>query len=144
VRRVESEALEVKARAAFRQGARKVKWLVFAMTAGLGACAGQEAAPRQIAGADPDRAPAIMEREGCAACHEIPGVQWPRGTVGGSLADFSARPLIAGRLPNQPDVLVVWLRDAPSLSPTTGMPPVSISEAEARDVAAYLYTLDER
>jgi sulfur-oxidizing protein SoxX len=121
-----------------------VKWLVIAMIAAVCACAEQEAPPRQIAGADPDRAPAIMERAGCAACHDIPGVRWPQGAVGGSLAGFGARPLIAGRLPNRPDVLVVWLRDAPSLSPETGMPPTPISEGEARDIAAYLYALDER
>jgi sulfur-oxidizing protein SoxX len=121
-----------------------VKWLVLAVIAGLCACAEQEAPPRQIAGADPRRAPAIMERAGCGACHDIPGVRWPKGNVGGSLAGFGSRPLIAGRLPNRPDLLMAWLRDAPSLSPATGMPPAPISEAEARDVAAYLYGLDER
>ena len=52
--------------------------------------------------------------------------------------------MIAGRLPNQPDVLTAWLIDAPSLAPGTAMPPSPITEAEARDIAAWLYTLDER
>ena len=85
-----------------------------------------------------------MDRVGCAACHVIPGIDWPQGTVGPSLEGFAARPMIAGRLPNQPDVLTAWLIDAPSLSPGTGMPPMPLTEAEARDVAAYLYPLDER
>ena len=63
------------------------------------------------------------------------------GVIGGSLDRFAERPLIAGRLPNQPGTLVQWLRDAPSLSPETGMPPMPITDADARDVAAYLYTL---
>jgi len=108
---------------------------------GLCACADKSDAPRPIAGAEASRGLAVIERTGCAACHRVPGVDWPQGTVGGSLAGFADRSLIAGRFPNQPDVLVRWLRDAPSLSPETGMPPMPISDAEARDVAAYLYTL---
>ena len=107
----------------------------------LGACADKTEAPRVIAGADAARGLAVVERVGCAACHRIPGIAWPTGAVGGSLDRFAERSLIAGRLPNQPDTLVPWLRDAPSLSRETGMPPMPITDAEARDVAAYLYTL---
>lgn len=85
-----------------------------------------------------------MDRVGCAAYHVIPGIDWPQGVAGPSLEGFASRPMIAGRLPNQPGVLTAWLVDAPSLSPGTGMPPMPLTEAEARDVAAYLYTLDER
>jgi sulfur-oxidizing protein SoxX len=83
-----------------------------------------------------------MKAQGCGGCHDIPGLGWPEGSVGAPLDGFASRPLIAGRFPNQPDVLVRWLRDAPSLSPQTAMPPSAITEAEARDVAAYLYTLE--
>ncbi len=61
--------------------------------------------------------------------------------MGGSLEGFADRPLIAGRLPNQPDILVRWLLDPPSLAPDTAMPPSALSQAQARDLAAYLYTL---
>lgn len=108
----------------------------------IAACAEKPVLPRQFAGADPERGRAIAERLACAACHDIPGIHWPRGRVGGPLAGFSARPLIAGRFPNQPDILVQWLRDAPSLAPATAMPPQHLSPAEARDVAAFLYTLE--
>lgn len=120
-------------------------WMLLAMViAGMASgCADKSEPPRQIAGADPDRGLAVMERVGCAACHRIPGVDWPQGTVGAPLDGFADRPLIAGRFPNQPATLTRWLRDAPSLSPESGMPPMPISEAEARDVAAYLYTLDD-
>lgn len=107
----------------------------------LGACADKTDAPRMIAGADAARGLAVIERAGCGACHQIPGLAWPAGTVGGSLDGFADRSLLAGRFPNQPDTLVRWLRNAPSLSPETGMPPMPITEAEAHDVAAYLYTL---
>lgn len=63
--------------------------------------------------------------------------------MGGALKGFGARSMIAGRFPNQPDVLVRWIRDAPSLSPETAMPASGLSDAEATDVAAYLYSLDD-
>ena len=59
----------------------------------------------------------MVERVGCAACHAIPGIDWPEGRSGPSLEGFGASPLIAGRLPNQPDVLTAWLIDPPSLAP---------------------------
>ena len=110
----------------------------------LGACADKAGAPRQLAGADPQRGLATMKQVGCAACHAIPGIAWPKGAVGGSLQGVGARPLIAGRHPNQPEVMVRWIRDAPSLSPGTAMPAMPVSDPQARDIAAYLYTLDER
>jgi sulfur-oxidizing protein SoxX len=110
----------------------------------LAACGDKTLPPRTIAGADPARGLAVIERVGCAACHAIPGVDWPAGRAGPSLEGFGASPMIAGRLPNRPDVLTAWMIDPPSLSPETAMPPSPISAAEARDVAAYLYTLDDR
>lgn len=110
--------------------------------AGLAACA-EKPAYRTITGADPDRGLALIESRGCGACHQIPGVAWPRGRVGGALAGFADRALIAGRHPNQPDVVVRWLRDPPALSPDTAMPPSNLTETQARDVAAYLYTLHD-
>ncbi len=114
------------------------------MIAALGGCADKSQPARRIAGADPERGLELIRAAGCAACHTVPGIDWPRGAVGGPLEGFGARPLIAGRFPNQPGVLIAWLRDAPSLSPQTAMPPTALSEAEARDVAAYLYGLHER
>ncbi len=45
-------------------------------------------------------------------------------------------------MPNQPDVLVAWILDPASLSAATGMPPSPVTESQARDIAAYLYTLE--
>lgn len=110
---------------------------------GLAACADKAEAPRALAGADAAEGLRLIRKHGCGACHAIPGVAWPEGRTGGSLAGVGARPMIAGRLPNQPAVMAAFVRDAPSLLPDTGMPPMPVSEAEARDVAAYLYTLDD-
>ena len=107
------------------------------------ACADKANAPRALAQADAAQGLALIERHGCAACHAIPGVRWPKGRTGGDLAGVGARPMIAGRLPNQPAVMTAFVRDAPVLLPDTGMPPMPLTDAEARDVAAYLYTLDD-
>ena len=52
--------------------------------------------------------------------------------------------MIAGRLPNRPDVLAAFVRNAPALVPGTAMPAMPLTEEESRDVAAYLYTLEQR
>ncbi|WP_292083121.1 c-type cytochrome [Brevundimonas sp. UBA7506] len=113
--------------------------LCFATTA----CADKTNAPRPLAQADAAEGLRLIERHGCGACHAIPGVRWPQGRTGGDLAGVAARPMIAGRLPNQPAVMAAFVRDAPALLPDTGMPPMPLTDAEARDVAAYLYTLDD-
>ncbi|PLR28713.1 cytochrome C [Caulobacter zeae] len=108
----------------------------------LVACAEKAIPERQILGADPARGLALIEAEGCGACHRVPGLKWPRGAVGGPLDGMSSQTMIAGRFPNRPDVLVAWLRDAPAMAPDTAMPASGLAEDQARDVAAYLYTLD--
>ena len=100
--------------------------------------------PQALAGADAGRGRAVIQRVACGACHVIPGVSWPQGRVGPSLDGFGGQALIAGRFPNEPETLARFVRNAPSLIPESGMPALPITEQEARDVAAYLYTLDAR
>jgi cytochrome c1 len=83
----------------------------------------------------------IVMRVGCGACHKIPGILGARGIVGPSLEHFAKRSMIGGVVANQPGMLVRWVRQAPALAPDTAMPAMPITEDEARDVAAYLYTL---
>jgi cytochrome c2 len=119
---------------------------VFAMAAvvagalGVLACRGP-AAPR-LRGGDPDRGERVIIARGCGACHEIPGIRGARGDVAAPLAQFARRAFIDGRLPNAPETLVLWLVDPPATDPATAMPSLGLSEQEARDAAAYLYTLD--
>jgi cytochrome c2 len=99
---------------------------------------------RQVAGGDPARGKALVAggQYGCTACHTVPGIQAPAGVVGPPLAGIARRAFIAGQLPNKPDVLVAFLQNPPSLVPETGMPDVRLGLQEARDIAAYLYTLE--
>ena len=42
-----------------------------------------------------------------------------------------------------PSSVIRWLIDAPSMDPGTAMPPMPLTQDQARDVAAYLYSLDD-
>ena len=106
---------------------------------GLAACAPAPDFHPIVAGGDPGRGRAALERYECGVCHVIPGVRGARGYVGPSLADYRLRVYIAGKYPNLPDVLVRWIRDPPALAPESAMPDVGVSDEEARDMAAYLY-----
>lgn len=92
-------------------------------------------------GGDADRGAHLIVQADCGSCHTIPGIRSARGVVGPPLNFFSRRTYIAGELPNTPDNLVRWMQDPPAFSPKTAMPRTNLDEHQARDVAAYLYTL---
>lgn len=94
-----------------------------------------------VAGGDARRAPALIRQLGCGACHLIPGVSNANGNVGPPLTRFGGRTYIAGMLDNSPSNLVRWIRDPQGVVPGNAMPDMGISDAQARDIAAYLYTL---
>jgi mono/diheme cytochrome c family protein len=110
----------------------------------LAGCDGGVAERHPMPGASAVRGLQHIHRTGCGSCHVIPGVSWPQGRVGPSLAGYAERPLIVGRYPNEPANLASYVRNAPAYTPRAGMPAMPITEQEARDVAAYLYTLESR
>jgi cytochrome c1 len=114
-----------------------------ALTA-LAACDGPPDRTPTLGDADVARGRQLVSDKGCVACHAFPDVAWPRGRLGPSLADFGRQSLIAGRLPNQPGVLMHFVRNAPALLPGTAMPAVPMTDQEARDVTAYLVQLGPR
>jgi cytochrome c1 len=99
------------------------------------------AKPAPSAVGDPSRGAAIIQQVQCGACHEIPGIADAHGLVGPPLTEFGRRTMVAGMLPNTPDALVRWLRDPQGLTPGNAMPDTHLTDRQARDVAAYLYTL---
>ena len=94
--------------------------------------------------ADASRGLVAIQRAGCGTCHSIPGLAWPKGRSGPSLEGFAEQGLIAGQLPNRPDTLAAYVRDAPATLPGTTMPAMPLTRDEARDVAAYLYATGDR
>jgi cytochrome c len=91
---------------------------------------------------DPDRGRRVLAAHECGVCHEIPGVTGAHGRVGPSLHSFTRHPYVAGKFPNTSEVLVSWIKDAPAMAPLTAMPDLAVDDRDARDMAAYLYTLE--
>ncbi|MGA7158752.1 MAG: hypothetical protein WBY53_18040 [Acidobacteriaceae bacterium] len=91
--------------------------------------------------ADPAQGKVLLQSYGCGSCHTIPGIATAHGMVGPPLFYFSRRTLIAGELPNTPDNLIRWIQNAPAIEPGTAMPDLGVSQGNAKDMAAYLYTL---
>lgn len=90
---------------------------------------------------DLERGRTALSQYACAACHSIPGVTSSSPQVGPPLAGLATRTLIAGRLTNTPQNMVRWLRHPQQVDPLTAMPDLEVTEADARDMAAYLATL---
>lgn len=95
---------------------------------------------RAMTRGDPSRAPELIRRYGCAGCHNIPGIPGADGQVAASLAGIRKRVYVAGVIENSADNLVHWIVNPQRFSPRSAMPATGISEQEARDVAAYLYS----
>jgi len=96
--------------------------------------------PRQVGNAS--RGAALISWYGCGACHSVPGVAGANALVGPPLDHFAQRGYVAGMLRNTPDNLVRWIRDPQKIVPGNAMPALGIDEHDARDIAAYLYTIE--
>jgi mono/diheme cytochrome c family protein len=79
----------------------------------------------------------------CATCHVIPGVAGANKHVGPPLHGIATRKYIGGVLPNTPENMQRWLRDPQQFEPGSAMPNLGVSERDARDIAAFLATLDD-
>lgn len=108
-------------------------------TIGLGAC--RRSHESVVAGGSVDRGRQSLAAMGCGSCHTIAGVDGANGKVGPPLTGIASRSIIAGQLANTPDNMIRWIVDPPAIEPRTAMPNLHVSEASARDIAAYLYTL---
>jgi cytochrome c2 len=89
----------------------------------------------------PSRGHDAMRRYGCQSCHSIPGVAGANALVGPPLAGIASRSYIAGVLSNTPDHMIEWLKNPPKVDSMTAMPNMNVTDRDARDIAAYLYTL---
>lgn len=90
---------------------------------------------------DPEAGKTLVLRQACGSCHQIPRLQEATGVVGPSLAGIADRVYLAGHILNTPDAMIAWLRDPQALKPGNPMPATGLTEHEAGDIAAYLFTL---
>jgi cytochrome c2 len=94
-----------------------------------------------LTGGDPVRGGQMIAWYGCSSCHTIPGIREANALVGPPLNSIARRDYLAGVLPNSPDNLVRWIRRPQQVHPGSAMPDLNVTERDARDIAAYLYTL---
>lgn len=91
---------------------------------------------------DPQQGRAAIVEHGCGACHSIPGIRDANARVGPRLDGIVEQSYIAGMLSNTPENLTRWIQNPQKVNPGTAMPDLGVSEREAQDIAAYLYTMD--
>ena len=118
-----------------------VALIVVSLLEGCGRDASDLAITPKMTNADSDRGAKLIRSYGCGGCHEVPGVDGAEGVVGPSLQEFSRRVYVAGMVRNTPDNLMDWLKNPQAIVPGNAMPNLGVSERDARDMAAYLYTL---
>jgi cytochrome c len=118
--------------------------IVLLLTVGSAACRPAGGLPPQqaarLTGGRPAHGAELIRGFGCGACHVIPGIAGAQGEVGPPLTGLVRRAYIGGVLTNTSPHLVRWIVNPRAVDPLTAMPTLGLTEAEARDVAAYLYT----
>ena len=75
---------------------------------------------------------------GCGSCHVIPDVS--ESYVGPPLGEYAQRHYVAGNLPNTAENLIEWIQNPQAIEPGTAMPNLNVTEMDARNMAAYLYS----
>jgi cytochrome c len=123
---------------------RRLPWVCVVAAAVMlcGCTGGHHTRSASIAmGGDPDDGHQLILRYKCGSCHTIPGVDGANGVFGPPLYWMGRRTEVAGNFPNSPDMLTHWIQSPQEMKPGTAMPDLGLSEQQARDVAAYLYTL---
>ncbi len=110
-----------------------------ALAGAASACGKTEA--REVPGGDSSKGNQLLRTYGCGSCHSVPGVSGADGRVGPPLNDFADRQYIAGKYPNTAENLIAWIMHPQKLDPGVAMPEMSVTEQDATDIAAFLYTL---
>jgi cytochrome c2 len=91
---------------------------------------------------DPNNGMKLFTQRGCVACHTVLRMENATGAIGPNLTNMSLRPTIAGeQIQNTPDNMARWIVNPPAMKPGTQMPVLGVSDQEARDLTAFLYSL---
>jgi len=125
-----------------------------AVTAAAGTPTAATQAPTAVSGAagtptqahvvpngNPAAGQAAIVSYGCGSCHTIPGVPGANGTAAPSLAGWDNQQTILGQVPNTPDNLTRFIENPQAVVPGATMPNLNVTATDARNIAAYLYTL---
>jgi cytochrome c len=109
----------------------------------LGCTGGQHVQGNEIAsGGNVHSGRQVIAEYKCGSCHTIPGIPGAHGVFGPPLNMMARRSVIAGNFANTPDNLAHWVMAPTSMKPKTAMPDLGLNQQQARDVTAYLETLE--
>ena len=110
----------------------------------LAGCTGGNPEPeRVVEGGDAERGRLAAAWYGCGYCHAMPGDEAAPTIQGPPLNEWARRQYIAGAVRNTPENLMLWIIDPHAIEPGTAMPALGVTEQDARDLAAYLYTFGD-
>ncbi|WP_199561897.1 c-type cytochrome [Micromonospora deserti] len=113
-----------------------------ALVLGVGGCSSvPPAPPPEVVEGDVERGMRLIEYYGCGTCHTVPGVRGADGLVGPPLAGIGDRSYLGGQLTNNAINMQRWIRDPQAVAPGTAMPSLGVTEADAQDLTAFLFTL---
>lgn len=114
--------------------------VLIACVLGMAGCGEETPTTEKITGGDPQKGKALIMQYGCTACHVVGGIAGAAAQVGPELTHIRERGYIAGVLDNTPANLQRWIMNPTEINPKTAMPDLGVTEEQARDIAAYLYT----
>ena len=109
--------------------------------AGLTGCDESPKKVSEFTGGNATNGKVAINHYGCASCHTIPGIRGATALVGPPLTQVGGRMYIGGVMKNTPVNMIRWIQDPPAVDSMTAMPKLNVSEADARDIASYLFTL---
>ena len=113
-----------------------MRYLIFVLLAGCDAGLPEH---EPLTGGNPAKGKELIVRFGCGSCHTIKGIPGASAQVGPPLQDLRKRVYLGGVVSNTPEHLAQWISDPSQFAEKTAMPAVGVSQAQARDIAAYLY-----
>jgi cytochrome c2 len=125
--------------AARRAGGVVVLLVATAAANGCGGSAMKEA--EATTGGNVTRGAAAIGKYGCGACHNIPRVAGATATVGPPLDRVAVRTYLGGHLVNTADNMIRWIQQPQAIDARNAMPDLGVTDQDARDIAAFLYTL---
>ena len=114
--------------------------VALAAAAALAGCGAGTGHGPVVPNGDAARGKRLIVHFGCGGCHTIGGVPGADARVGPRLPGFAGQHVIAGRLANTPANLVRWIMEPQQVDPGNDMPDLGVSRAQARDIAAYIYS----
>jgi cytochrome c oxidase assembly factor CtaG/cytochrome c2 len=105
-------------------------------------CGGAATAEAEaVTGGNASAGQAAIGKYGCGSCHTIPGIRAANATVGPPLDRIARRHYLGGHLTNTPDNMIKWIQHPQVIDPKNAMPELGLGDQDARDIAAFLYTL---